>query len=219
MPRRRSVGSRRRPILDAPLGHRASTVTRTGLRGCFHSVPGWFRTWLTAATDALKLHAAVIGGDAEAAYPMLQIRLPWDHETTVPKPHVGRSTMKMEDAMLIRLPGLATKGAERNRGTRIVASAALMGALLWSPAAFSVPANGVECVVTSYYSTAQKVTKVGLFAKCPGSKETGWGKKTAFFTTLTVQTGIRGDTKSPVLSCEVIDQQFTCTSSPITRAQ
>lgn len=120
--------------------------------------------------------------------------------------------------MPIFLSGRPANAAWPFRVAPIVASAALMLALFASRPAFAV-SNGLICVVTSYYSTAKKVTKVGLFAKCPGSKETGWGKKTAFFTTLTVQTGIRGDTHSPVLTCEVIDQQFTCTANPITRPQ
>jgi hypothetical protein len=125
----------------------------------------------------------------------------------------------MEDAMLTCFSGRLTNAAHRIRAALIVAGAALMVALFPTPSAFAVPANGLVCVVTSYYSTAAKVTKVGLYSKCPGSKETGWGKKTAFSTTLSVQTGIRGDTKSPVLNCEIVDSQFTCTSNPITRAQ
>jgi len=126
---------------------------------------------------------------------------------------------KMENGVLIFFSSRPANAAQRIWVAPVVAGAALMLACFAPRPAFAVPANGLVCVVTSYYSTAKKVTKVGLFSRCPGSKETGWGKKTAFSTTLTVQTGIRGDTHSPVLTCEVIDQQFTCTANPITRAQ
>jgi hypothetical protein len=117
--------------------------------------------------------------------------------------------------MPIRPPGRAARLA----AVRILAAGTLVVASLAAPPAAALPSNGIVCTVTSYYSTAKKITKVGLFATCPGSQGSSWGHKTAYYTTLTVQTGIRGDTKSPILTCEIIDGQFTCTANPITQPQ
>ena len=117
--------------------------------------------------------------------------------------------------MLICLYRRPANAAYRVWGARIVASATLLLAFFAAPSTFAAPTiNGQECTLTTYYSTAKKVTKVGTFAHCAGAQAISSGKKTAFFTTITFRLPILGGPNSPPLSCEIIDGEFTCTSNP-----
>ena len=94
---------------------------------------------------------------------------------------------------------------------RILRATALM-AFLATPPAFAVALGGRECTLTRYLSTATKVSQVGLSFHCAGGPTSSSGEKTRFFTVLTFR--LPGSAQSPLVSCEIIDGQFTCTSHP-----
>lgn len=115
--------------------------------------------------------------------------------------------------MLIRLLHRPANAARHMWVAGIVA-ASLTAPFAMLPAFAAPIINGQECTLTTYYSTAKKVTKVGTFAHCAGAQAISSGRKTAFFTTVTFRLPIIGGPNSPPLNCEIIDGEFTCTNHP-----
>ena len=104
--------------------------------------------------------------------------------------------------------------AHRTWAIRVFAGVTTVLPLFVSQPASALPSGTITCTLTTYYSTAKKVTKVGQSGHCPGAATTHSGKTTPFFTTKTVRVTLPGGGSGKPVTCNIIDGQLFCTSNP-----